>query len=58
MLSGIMDDVVVSATSSQKSSSSLSGLPVLDPAIIAAFTAPIDVPETISNSMPCLDSAL
>src|SRR5690242_21742849 len=58
VLSDMIGPVTLSATSSQKSSRSLCGLSFFEPATIAALMAPIDVPATMSNFTPCLDSAL
>lgn len=43
--------ILLSASSSQKSSRALCGWSLLEPAIIAPLIAPIDVPEIMSNLM-------
>ena len=56
-LSGNPGGVRYSAISNQKFCKSFTGS-FFAPAIIAAFIAPIEVPATISNFIPCLFRAL
>ena len=50
--------VIFTETSSQKSSRFFAGALFFEPAIIAALTAPIEVPATLSNFISCLDNVL
>jgi uncharacterized membrane protein len=58
-VSGKTDGVIFYAMSSQKSSRFVAAASsFLEPVIIAALMAPIEVPAKTSNFIPCLDSVL